>query len=101
MTYWKGIDIKMRNEKSQTENMEEGDNLETTLKLTNDLQNNVDQIIEALWEQFLNVPINKKTECTEDTFLHFPTGTFQEEIWQWFDSVHSKGVMYLMEITEV
>lgn len=40
--------------------------------------------------------MNFDTEQTAAPFLHFPAGTDREEIWQWFDQRHSKGVAYLL-----
>lgn len=55
-----------------------------------------DKILEDLWAEFSDVPMNPETECMEAPFLGFPAGTFREDIWHWFDERHSKGVSYLM-----
>ncbi len=55
-----------------------------------------DQALKNLWTKFTEVPINVETECIEVPFLHFPTGTSKEEIWQWFDIRYSKGVAALL-----
>ncbi len=55
-----------------------------------------DQILEDLWSEFSDVPMDPDTECIEDQFLGFPVGTNREEIWHWFDVRHSKGVAFLM-----
>ena len=55
-----------------------------------------DSILEALWEQFGDVPMDPNTECLEEGFLHWPPGTHREEIWHWFDHRHSKGIGYLL-----
>lgn len=55
-----------------------------------------DKILEDLWAEFSDVPMNPETECMEAPFLGFPAGTFREDIWHWFDERHSKGVAYLM-----
>lgn len=57
---------------------------------------NRDQQIEKLWAVFADVPMDPETECMEASFLHFPAGTYREEIWHWFDEKHSKGVHYLL-----
>lgn len=55
-----------------------------------------DEELEALWEQFGDIPMNPETECLEESFLHWEAGTHREIIWHWFDQQHSKGVAYLM-----
>lgn len=55
-----------------------------------------DQELEELWAQLEDVPMNPSTECLEQAFLHFPAGASREDIWNWFDEQHSKGVAYLM-----
>jgi hypothetical protein len=55
-----------------------------------------DEMLEELWEKFVDVPMDPYTEQIEDNFLHFPHGTGREEIWHWFDERHSKGVAYLL-----
>lgn len=58
--------------------------------------NDRDKILEGLWEEFGDVPMNPDTERIEEAFLGFPTGTGREEIWHWFDIRHSRGVAYLL-----
>lgn len=55
-----------------------------------------DQLLEDLWEQFADCPMDPDTEKMDEPFLHFPAGTDREEIWKWFDERHSKGVAYLL-----
>lgn len=55
-----------------------------------------DKILEDLWAEFGDVPMNPETECMEQPFLGFPVGTHREDIWHWFDERHSKGVAYLL-----
>ena len=57
---------------------------------------NRDEILEGLWRDFGDVPINPETERIEEEFMGFPTGTDRKEIWRWFDDRHSRGVGYLM-----
>lgn len=52
--------------------------------------------VEKLWDDFSDIPMDGETECMEEQFLHFPAGTHREDIWRWFDDVHSKGVAYLL-----
>ena len=66
-----------------------------------------DAVLELLWKQFAEVPMDPETEKTEAPFLHLPmndadylvsfdAGTPREDIWHWFDERHSKGVVYLL-----
>ena len=55
-----------------------------------------DKQIEMLWEDFSDIPMDCETEQIEQGFLHFPAGTPREDIWHWFDEMHSKGVVYLL-----
>lgn len=52
--------------------------------------------LEALWDEFTDVPMNPDTEKMEGTFLHFPAGTPREDIWHWFDERYSKGIAALL-----
>lgn len=55
-----------------------------------------DAELEAMWDEFGDVPMDPETECMEYQWMDFPAGTHREEIWHWFDERHSKGVYYLM-----
>lgn len=55
-----------------------------------------DKRLEALWDQFGDIPMNPDTEQIEEEFLRFPVGTDREEIWHWFDERYSKGVAGLL-----
>ena len=55
-----------------------------------------DEVLEELWEQFGDIPMNPETECIEDKFIGWGPGIHREEIWHWFDERHSKGVAYLL-----
>lgn len=55
-----------------------------------------DAKLETLWRQFGDLPMDPETECMEEPFLHFPAGTFREDIWHWFDERYSKGVYHLL-----
>lgn len=44
-----------------------------------------DAVLEALWKQLDDVPMNPETEELEAAFLHFPAGTNRLEVWHWFD----------------
>ena len=55
-----------------------------------------DEVLEELWGQFADVPMNPDTECIEERFMGWGPGIHREEIWHWFDERHSKGVAYLL-----
>lgn len=55
-----------------------------------------DEQLEALWDEFGNVPYNEETETIEEDFLIFRAGAHRYDIWRWFDERHSKGVAYLL-----
>lgn len=61
-----------------------------------DTLKNRDAILEGLWRDFEDVPMNPETERIEEEFLGFPKGTHREEIWRYFDDRHSRGIGYLM-----
>lgn len=53
-----------------------------------------DRQIEGLWLLLSDKTINEDDEMDEP-FLYWDEGTPRFEIWQWFDSNHSKGVGWL------
>lgn len=55
-----------------------------------------DAVLEALWKQLDDVPMNLETEELEAAFLHFPVGTNRLKVWHWFDDRYSKGVSFLL-----
>jgi hypothetical protein len=57
---------------------------------------NKDKEIEALWNEFGDIPMNPETEEIEQDWNGFTAGTNREDIWHWFDERHSKGVGWLM-----
>ena len=55
--------------------------------------------IERLWLELGNIPIvesNNRDLILDDNFHIFTKGTSLEEVWDWFDENHYKGVAYLM-----
>ena len=57
-----------------------------------------DELIQDLWKSFSNVPFDdgeKDLVLGQDWFI-FEKGTEREDIWQWFDSHYSKGVVSLL-----
>lgn len=55
-----------------------------------------DDMLEELWAQFGEAPMNPETECIEAPFLGWGPGTNREEIWHWFDCRYSKGIAHLL-----
>ena len=51
-----------------------------------------DEELQELWYEFEDIPMNPETECIEEPFNGFPAGTSRNEIWNWFDLRHSKGL---------
>ena len=45
-----------------------------------------------LWKDFGNVSMNPETECIEEEWNGFPTGTHREEIWHWFEEMFDLSV---------
>lgn len=56
---------------------------------------NQDDLVQAVWQTLTDVTIGDD-ECIDQNWFIFPTGTFREDIWRWFDKKHSKGVAWLM-----
>lgn len=73
---------------------------ERRMALSMDTLQERDAVLERLWDEFTDVPMDPETEKMEESFLHFPAGADREEIWHWFDERHSKGVVYLLYGTE-
>lgn len=36
--------------------------------------------------------MNPETECIDEQWLHFPEGTFREDIWYWFEDMFDVSV---------
>lgn len=56
-----------------------------------------DSLLEDLWKTLTDVLIDPETEDIEENWFIFPKRTNREEIWEWFDEQHSKGVGWIME----
>lgn len=55
-----------------------------------------DRILENLWDDLADIPVDPDTEEIEEQYLRFPAGTHREEIWHWFDERYSRGVAHLL-----
>ena len=56
-----------------------------------------DARVEGLWESLGDIPVDDDGYLEEE-FLHWGAGVDREDVWHWFDSKHSKGVVYLMGV---
>lgn len=50
------------------------------------------EYIKDLWLEFGDIPMNPKTECIEEEWNGFTTGTHREEIWKWFEGTYGISV---------
>ena len=55
-----------------------------------------DKMLEELWNEFADVPMDPSTECIDADFAIWKKGTEREDIWHWFDERYSKGVAHLL-----
>lgn len=50
-----------------------------------------DEVIDTLWEELGNVPVNEDDEI-DVKFLQFDAGTHREDIWHWFENTFNISV---------
>ena len=50
------------------------------------------EYIENLWLEFGDVPMNPETECIDEEWNGFATGTHREEVWSWFEETYGVSV---------
>ena len=59
-----------------------------------------DTLLELMWQDLSDVPFNEDRGTGDlllaDEWAGFEKGSAREEIWEWFDDAHSKGVAYLL-----
>jgi len=58
-----------------------------------------DTEIEKLWTEFEDVLFDEDSNgelILAGDWFQFEKGTSREEIWQWFDASHSKGIWWLL-----
>lgn len=60
------------------------------------LQDTIDKNVEALWKKFQNVPLDRNGNLRV-VWYAFPKGTNKNDVYDWFNGHHSKGLTYLME----
>lgn len=54
-----------------------------------------DEELEKMWDELGDVPVDED-ECLDIDWQGWDKGTYREEVWDWFDKQHSKGVGWLM-----
>ena len=52
--------------------------------------------VQAIWDEFGDVPMDPQTECIEEDWRGFEAGTHREEIWHWFEERFNVSVAALM-----
>lgn len=50
------------------------------------------EYIKNLWLEFGDVPMNPETECIDEEWNGFSTGTHREEVWSWFEETYGVSV---------
>lgn len=60
-----------------------------------------DDACQKAWEVFIRIPVDEDTDEIQEEFLHFPAGTNQEIVHEWFDRMYSRGVYSLMHPGEM
>lgn len=59
-----------------------------------------DEQIESLWKEFGNIPLDEDEEgrlVLAEDWRNFKKGTWLDDVWTWFDEIHSKGIGWLYE----
>ena len=60
------------------------------------LQDTIDKNVEALWKEFQSVPVDRNGNLMT-VWKAYPKGTNKNEVYEWFNRHHSKGLSYLIE----
>lgn len=57
-----------------------------------------DYEIELMWKELTDVPFDEAENemVLAEDWKQFSKGTSRDEIWEWFDKHHSKGVYHLL-----
>ena len=50
------------------------------------------EYIKNLWLEFGDVSMNPETECIDEEWNGFATGTYREEVWSWFEETYGVSV---------
>lgn len=54
--------------------------------------NDIDNFLAALWDEFSNIPVDEDSDTIDDSFYIWKKGTDKTDIWHWFDNNHSLGL---------
>lgn len=65
-------------------------------KIEPTLQNTIDKNVEVLWIEFQDVHVDRNGNL-KAAWYSFLKGTNKNDVYDWFDRHHSKGLAYLME----
>ena len=67
---------------------------ERFLEIYNDYitEKNYDIILDKMWEQLSDIPVNNTGEKIDTDFYYWKKGTLKEEIWHWFDERVQGGI---------
>lgn len=60
------------------------------------VQETIDKNIEASWKEFQRVSVDRNGNL-KAAWYAFPKGTNKNNVYDWFNRNHSKGLSYLME----
>lgn len=60
------------------------------------LQDIIDTNVEGSWKEFQNVPVDRNGNL-KAAWCAFSKGTNKNDVYDWFNRHHSKGLAYLME----
>lgn len=52
----------------------------------------LDSSVKLLWKEFGNVPMDSETECMEENWHGFASGTHRKDIWCWFENTFDVNV---------
>lgn len=58
-----------------------------------------DREVEKLWDELEDIPVYENEDyelCLEVDFEGWEKGTTQSVLWDWFNTHHSKGLMWLV-----
>ena len=67
---------------------------ERFLEIYNDYitEKNYDIILDKMWEQLSDIPVNNTGEIIENKFYIWEKGTSRDDIWHWFDKRVQGGI---------
>ena len=57
------------------------------------LQDMIDNNVEVLWKEFQSVPVDRNGNL-RTAWIAYPKGTNKNDVYDWFNRHHSKGLAY-------